>query len=390
MYQRERPTSTTPQRRKAPSFSSSLLDAIYRSIDEPCRRDQVSGFEADPSKTKKKQSRYGSDGKQGRLFSACNSYSSSSSSNLQRAILIGEWMEKRGASNGGNFSLNLNSASISSSDSTFSSSSETEFSRRSYKPSPKKHAGSGKSLYFDTFGSLETPRKTIHRRHDDGKSFVSGGFTKTKLRAMKIYDELKNLKQPISPGARISSFLNSIFNSGNVKKAKMCYVGAVDDVSFEKKPKPTYSSASRRPCMTKSNQTPPSTFSSSYSSFSGRNKMKRSVRFYPVNVIVGEDSSPCDHIPINENDGRDIPTTTRRSPLDAIKTSSSPAARGFKQVRFEECGEEEDDDAQSCASSDLFELDHLIGVGRYRDELPVYETTCLKKNKAIASGMKKL
>jgi hypothetical protein len=55
-----------------------------------------------------------------------------------------------------------------------------------------------------------------------------GGFSKTKLRALKIYGELKKVKQPISPGGRIASFLNSIFNSASAaKKVKMCSIGAM-------------------------------------------------------------------------------------------------------------------------------------------------------------------
>ncbi|KAK4746824.1 hypothetical protein SAY87_025861 [Trapa incisa] len=386
MYERDRPTTIFPQRGKVPSFSSSLLDAIYRSIDEPCRKDRVPGLEADSPKMRKQRS-YGFGEKQGRHFTSCNSYSSSSSSRLQGAILIEEWMEKRAALNGGRFSLK--SASISSSDSTFSSSSDKQRSRRSFKPAPEKQSGSGKSFYFRTVGKLETPRKKIHHGDDEeSKSVFSVGFTKTKLRAMKIYGELKSLKQPISPGGRISSFLNSIFNSGKVKKAQMCDVGAVHNASFERKSKPDYSSASRRSCMIKTSQTLPSTSSSSPSpSFSGRNKMKGSVRFYPVSAIVREDSSPCGRITIYENDGRYIPAPTSRSLHDSIKSLSSTAAarvRGFKHAPLEECGEEEDEDAQSCASSDLFELDHLIGVGRYRDELPVYKTTSLKRNQVIA------
>lgn len=393
MYGREG-TATIPHRRKSPSFSSSLLDAIYRSIDESSPKDQVSGFFAADVPRTKKPSSHGVDDKQGRPYSSCCSYSSPPSS-LQRAMMIEEWMEKRSTPHC-NFSFNsasISCSSDSSSGATFSSSSEPECSRssgRSYKPRPKK-AGSEKGFYFEPTRNLDTPKKKVHP-DDDGNSVVGGGFTKTKLRALKIYGELKNLKQPISPGGRISNFLNSIFNSGNVKKAKMCYVGAVEDVSFEGKSKSACSSASsfsRRSCMTKA-QTP-TTSSSSSSSFSGRNKMKRSVRFYPVSVIVGEDSRPCGHKPIYENDPRlQIPVPTRRV-QDATKTSFSSAAggRGYK-ARFEAYDEEEDEDedAGSCASSDLFELDHLIGIGRYRDELPVYETTCLKKNQAIASGMK--
>lgn len=51
--------------------------------------------------------------------------------------------------------------------------------------------------------------------------------------------------------------------------------------------------------------------------------------------------------------------------------------------------EEDDDDAASCSSSDLFELDNLsaIGIERYSEELPVYETTNLGTNRAIANGL---
>ena len=55
----------------------------------------------------------------------------------------------------------------------------------------------------------------------------------------------------------------------------------------------------------------------------------------------------------------------------------------------EEDDDEDDDDALSCSSSDLFELDNLsvIGIERYREELPVYETTHFKTNCAIAKGL---
>ena len=54
---------------------------------------------------------------------------------------------------------------------------------------------------------------------------------------------------------------------------------------------------------------------------------------------------------------------------------------------FYDDDDEDDDDDVSCSSSDLFELDHLIGAARYQEELPVYETTNLETNKAIASGL---
>ena len=56
-------------------------------------------------------------------------------------------------------------------------------------------------------------------------------------------------------------------------------------------------------------------------------------------------------------------------------------------LQYADDDDEDDDDDVSCSSSDLFELDHLIGAARYQEELPVYETTNLETNKAIASGL---
>jgi hypothetical protein len=57
-----------------------------------------------------------------------------------------------------------------------------------------------------------------------------------------------------------------------VKNAKMCYVGAVEDISFYRKSKsPSVSSFSRRSCMSKT----PS---------KSNNGVKRPVRFYPNNA----------------------------------------------------------------------------------------------------------
>lgn len=266
----------------------------------------------------------------------------------------------------------------------------------------------------------QRPRPTSEKKKQDHrvseKQNKEGGFARTKLRALKIYGELnQRVKQPISPGSRIASFLSSIFNSQNVKKAKMCYVGAVEDVSFEHKSKSpcfssTPSSFSRRSCMSKT---------SSSAKKSNTNGVKRSVRFYPVSVILGEDSEPqpsyhkCSNIYESEPNFT-VRKITRSSSIKELKNSvrgeengaEEAAARGFVkgyrnsgkgEFNFRgfygnEDGDDDDDDEEeeddaSCSSSDLFELDHLIGAARYQEELPVYETTNLETNKAIASGL---
>lgn len=46
-------------------------------------------------------------------------------------------------------------------------------------------------------------------------------------------------------------------------------------------------------------------------------------------------------------------------------------------------------DNRSCTSSDLFELDNIgrVGIEDYQEELPVYGTTNLRMNQAIARGL---
>ncbi|KAM7480599.1 hypothetical protein LguiA_028812 [Lonicera macranthoides] len=239
----------------------------------------------------------------------------------------------------------------------------------------------------------------------------AGGFVKTKSKASKIYSDLKKVKQPISPGGRLASFLNSLFTTtGNAKKAK---VSSADKASLERK-------------LTKSGHE--SSTCSSASSFSrsclsntpssrgklNSNGMKRSVRFYPVSVIVDEDCQPCGQKSLYEDDERNlqaVKSTVRNSVNEDLKTHLKEknrrveeAARDLlknyqKQVQSDQYGlrnivnnvhsnREEFDDDDSDASSDLFELDNLsaIGIDRYGEELPVYETTYLDTNRAIANG----
>lgn len=99
-------------------------------------------------------------------------------------------------------------------------------------------------------------------------------------------------------------------------------------------------------------------------SSAGRSSGKRSVRFWPVGVLVGEDCRPCGSRWIYGGD-----RATRMAEM----------MRGLDE-------EENGDDVASDASSDLFELENLTVVGGgFSDELPVYETTYLRTNRSIAS-----
>lgn len=205
---------------------------------------------------------------------------------------------------------------------------------------------------------------------------------KSKSRALKIYNNLKKVKQPISPGGRVTSFLNSLFANAKKTTPRTCRaeVGTCSSASASSYYSGTCDSSSRS-CLSK-------TLTSEREAL--RDGVKRTVRFYPVSVIVGEDSRPCGHKRLGEEKqpSRDFLRYTH------MKRNNDLV---FKDLSFsvhdddvdDHDDDDDDDDASSYASSDLFELDHLamFGSARYCEELPVYETTHVSTNRAIANGL---
>lgn len=212
---------------------------------------------------------------------------------------------------------------------------------------------------------------------------------KSKSRALKIYNNLKKVKQPISPGGRVTSFLNSLFANARKTSSRACGEEQTSSSSLSSSScyySSTYSSASSftRSCLSK-------TLSSERNTL--RNGAKRTVRFYPVSVIVGEDSRPCGHKHLCEEK-----ETSRVFLRDYRHDQNKSNDLVLKELSLrtnvnvhEDSGDDDDDDdgASSYASSDLFELDHLavFGSERYCEELPVYETTHVSTNRAIANGL---
>ncbi|XP_020270556.1 protein BIG GRAIN 1-like [Asparagus officinalis] len=110
----------------------------------------------------------------------------------------------------------------------------------------------------------------------------------------------------------------------------------------------------------------------------GSKRPARSVRFSPVGVIVGEDCRPCGEKAVF--DGEEAAAEERRR---RRRRAVEEMMKGF-----EESGDESD------GSDDLFELENLGGVSingglglGFRDELPVFGTTDLGMNCAIAKGL---
>nr|GMC71086.1 protein BIG GRAIN 1-like A [Ipomoea batatas]GMC73123.1 protein BIG GRAIN 1-like A [Ipomoea batatas]GMD19670.1 protein BIG GRAIN 1-like A [Ipomoea batatas] len=366
-----------------PSFSSTLLDAIYRSIDagegEEEQENLVLGFQDSMRKKQSKCSVIKGSCKNGGFLE-----DEAAAAGFRRACMIEKWMgdpavvRRKSTAEVDRKMRAWNSSSSGSSDSSCGgvfSSSEAE---------SVAGVSSGSSCY-----GLNRPKPNPVRTGNPPQ-------VKTKKsRALKIYGDLKKAKQPISPGGKLASFLNSIFTA---KKPKI----SDEDRKVKSANASTCSSASSfsRSCLSK-NTTPSST--------AAKTAGKRSVRFYPVSIIVDEDSRPCGHknldLSVKEELQLRVMEKNRRveeAARDLLRNYQKKVEREFDLIRNtnvvknlkvfeddEDEDDEDDDDAASYASSDLFELDNLsaIGMERYSEELPVYETTHLDTNRAIANGL---
>lgn len=424
--------------RDNPSFSSTLLDAIYRSFDEPNGGAGAGGAEGElifyRETMRKKQQQQ-------------DKHHDDEMVDFRRACMIEKWMEKkvtekvvvrRNSSVADEFDrksrhhrgLMLLNSSSSSSDSScgggFSSSESESFQR----PKPIRTSTS----------VCENPQRNHHSVPKQQKQHENG-FVKTKSRALKIYGDLKKVKQPISPGGRLASFLNSLFTAGNTKKPKINHSHSHSHShndhplgSSQRKSKSangsTCSSASSfsRSCLSKTPSSGGKFSSSGATTTPSTATTKRSVRFCPVSVIVDEDSRPCGHknlmqqgeepglmastlaaatrsnanqkqkleYYVMDEDRRRVQEVARDLLKSYQKKSDDFDMRDVDRnddnaVALEsdnDVDEDDEDDVVSCSSSDLFELDNLsaIGIERYSQELPVYETTHYDTNRAIANG----
>lgn len=249
----------------------------------------------------------------------------------------------------------------------------------------------------------------------------AGHPAKIKSKSRISKDSKKPKLQPTSPGRKLANFLNSLFMAGGTKKPKLSSSSSVSEstsyYSSERKPASVSSSSSvhSRPCLSKSS-----------TGSKNSNGVRRSVTFYPTSVIVDEGSRPCGEKCLHTMENNPNPSTYPHKPpsLDTYKlpllskkfkyrsvekdrhavaaaaakdilakyqkTNSIMKAVVITDLDKQDEDDEEDDDDASCSSSDLFELENLAGINMnnvYQKELPVYETTHLETNKAIAKGL---
>ncbi|XP_072973375.1 protein BIG GRAIN 1-like [Typha angustifolia] len=310
-----------------PSFSSTLLDAIYRSIDE-------------------------NDGERADQRTGGVPYRSASLTAPKKKPAVSERAVTRIGSRRGF----PNSTSSSSEGSSYGGFSSSEAESTGIRPIRT-------GLRSDP---VRSPPITSHHQEKSKNSIRS------KIR------ELRKSKTPASPGARIASFLNSIFTAGKTKSSAAAASRGARPAESSSSACSTASSYTRS-CLSKT----PSTRSAAGAAD------KRTVRFYPVSVIVDEECRPCGQKRIHGGEAMEA----KKKVEDMMRIH-----------RFDAEEEEEEEEEDSDASSDLFELENLAvignggggggggsggggGGGGYRDELPVYETTSLGTNRAIAHGL---
>ncbi|KAL7616737.1 protein BIG GRAIN 1-like A [Lactuca sativa] len=387
-----------------PSFSSSLLDEIYRSIDERDDEESTSFRE----NIRKKQSKFGGSKSSNSCFE--------NHDDERRACLIQNWMANKVCEKpvvGRRSTADIERSSMRSERESVCFNSSSSSCDSSY-------GGAFSSSEVDSMNGVLFKPKPIrtsgYQQEEDSQQKVKheGKFAKTKLKALKIYSDLKKVKQPVSPGGRLATFLNSLLTTGNTKKPKTSSASTAAAVSGG------YAEAARSHLDRKSKSANASTCSSA-SSFSrsclsntpssrGKlsNGMTRSVRFYPVSVIVDEDCQPCGHKSLQKEETqfakKSIPKELKLNSSENNRHIQEAARNLLKEYQKKvECKsdsirsnvdmkdvEDEDlsDDGKSDSSSDLFELDNFysIGMHKYQEELPVYETTHFDTNRAIANG----
>ncbi|WOL20190.1 hypothetical protein Cni_G28993 [Canna indica] len=375
----ERPPPLPPHRRsrsKNPSFSSSLLDVIYRSIDQEQQPEGEKAHRGAPDRSllinsEEEEQRLRTP-RSSSVDQCCRLPKPTPRASHRPACPTSVNDARRRRFAGGIASSSSSSCSFSSSSTatTAAATTTTSCSSNSTGFSSSSDAESIRRVLL-----LDPPGQEKQQKKKNSKcgSIRSGlrGFRKGRG-PMPAAAPPGN--SPASPGARLASFLNALFSAaGSPKKTKIVTTTAssttaVPKVSIggdESACSTSPASSCRRSCLSKA---PPSQ-TADRRRMSGAEEGKRSVRFYPVSVIVDEDSRPCGH---------------KRLQDEAV------AARMEELLRAAE--EEEEDEEGSESSSDLFELENLTVVmeGRrrsYGDELPVYETTDVHTNLAIAQGL---
>lgn len=206
----------------------------------------------------------------------------------------------------------------------------------------------------------DPPGRTATQSSPGGRSKETEGYAR-RFQASEFYGELRKTKPPVSPGARLVSFLTNLFAAaGKPKKPKT--PPAADGNESGRCPA---SSCSRSSCLVTT--TPSSRAKTPPSRSDGA--AKRSLKFYAAGLLVGEEPLPpqedvvVGQLPSSEAEEMKLAGMAAR---EVIMRRCRERIMGIE----EEVEEDEDDGAWSCSSSELFELENL-DTGYQLSELPI-------------------
>ncbi|CAL9104118.1 unnamed protein product [Musa textilis] len=333
-------------RSKNASFSSSLLDAIYRSIDDDVdnsKSGETRGGVPDRSFSHRKQAQPVTHSRNGSRASVVSELAVSCpgvADYYRRSPCGVGALAPTSSSSSSSITPRINATGL------FSSS-------------------DGESNQSDRIPRPDSPA-TKKKEKPKCSNLRSG------LRGLRKLRTASDAAAATSPRARLVRFVIALFSAtGSPRKPKIAVASTAAAKGGARAEESTTTSSSASSCMgtclSKASE-------ASRRRAAGAEKGKRSVRFYPVNLIVDEDySRPCGH--------------------KRLRDGAANAAARVKEL-LRPGGEEEDDDGGSESSSDLFELENLTeamgegrGGGRCRDELPLYETTNLNADRATARGL---
>uniref|UniRef100_A0A7N0VBJ9 Uncharacterized protein n=1 Tax=Kalanchoe fedtschenkoi TaxID=63787 RepID=A0A7N0VBJ9_KALFE len=271
----------------------------------------------------------------------------------RRMCLIDDWMEKKRIHTRPVPPLESSSASSSHSSSPVFSSSGSE----SLRPTKNKDScfppRQIRTTVRSSISKLDHSSLSLERMKFDDYSYCSVSANQETGPKPESRAPNKPKLLPISPGAKLTSFINSMFTGRRERKA-------------------TNPSSAADTCSSASSFTRSCLANKSPSSSTDRKPAKKSVRFYPLSV---EDSVDI------------LYRNVEHSGISSI-------SRRDENLTLSVVEEGDIDDAASDASSDLFEIDHIIfaainsnSVGTHEDELPVFETTSVTgSNRAISNG----
>lgn len=246
-------------------------------------------------------------------------------------------------------------------------------------------------MSLDAFGrpsKLKIPelKQSGHKVHDD----------------QAVKEKMSKNKQPSSPGGKLASFLNSLFNHSTSKKKKK--------PTQELKPRMRRSSISHVDSNSRSRyssasttatgfRTPPSVYTTFFDDSKSLQEHKRITPSMPPKQMVSETRTKSltglDHKPkissVSLSAFQKIERNLTNGEDEKEKTEFefTKVDKIFKELEFKNVDnniekhfefknhikyDEEDGDDQSDTSSDLFELQNY-DLGEFPSELPVYETT---------------